>query len=87
MTNLDSRKVLAGKARRLMFYVGVLPKGFPTESEEAKLFSFMDLIEVVTQAMGKWIESFNADRSKFEIFVDRYDQVISDVRYQVFISE
>lgn len=87
MTNLDSHRVLKGKVNRIMFYVGVLPKDFPREYDDTKLFSFMDLITGIAQAIQRWSETYNIDRSKFETFVARYDRIISDVRYHVFLPE
>lgn len=81
MTNLDSRKVSAGKIRRLMFYFGHLPNGFPTEDARAKYMSIWKLIECVDEAFAKYCESFNNNAAKFEIFVARYDKIVSDKRY------
>lgn len=87
MTNLDSRKVLQGKVRRLMFYVGTFPKGLPNESDEAKFFRLMSLIEAVVKAVEQWCISFNNDPAKLDIFSDRYDRVVSDVRYMTIATE
>jgi len=87
MTNLDSRKVLAGAVRRLMFYVGTMPEGIPMEDDEAKYFSLIDLIMETTNALERWFESFSAAPSKFKDFVERYDRVVSDVRYAMFMAE
>ena len=51
MSNLDSRKVLAGKIKRLMLYVGVLPAGMPSESADAKHYSLQKLILAVVAAI------------------------------------
>lgn len=78
MTNLDSRKVLGGKIRRLMFYVG---NGNHTqETHEAKYFNFKKFIEIIAQGVKKWGLSYDLDKNKFEDFADRYDRIISDKR-------
>jgi hypothetical protein len=87
MTSLDSRKVLAGTVRRLMFYVGKMPEGIPTEDDEAKYFSLLDLIIETTNAMERWFDSFNANPSKFNDFVERYDRIVSDVRFAIFMAK
>jgi hypothetical protein len=70
MTNLDSRKVLAGKAKRLLCYVGTLPNGFPSEDQDQKYFNLQKLIHTVAAGTSRWAATFNVDRSKFETFVN-----------------
>jgi hypothetical protein len=82
MTNSDSRKVLKGEVTRLMFYVGALTKGWPDKSDEAKYFELMSLITTIALGVSRWAESYNISSSKFDFFIDRYDRVISDSRYQ-----
>ncbi len=82
MTNSDSRKVRKGVVKRLMFYIGTLTKGLPSESDEAKYFELMALIRAVAYGVDKWANSYNIERSKFQSFVDRYDRIVSDSRYQ-----
>jgi len=84
MTNLDSRRVASGKIRRLMFYIGYLPNGHPTGDEEAKYLGMWQLIQCVAQALGAYCDSFNLNPAKFGTFAERYDRVISDVRYHEF---
>ncbi len=84
MTNLDSRRVASGKVRRLMFYIGHLPDGHPPGEAEAKYLGMWQLIQCVAQAMGKWCNSFNLNPAKSGVFFERYDRVISDVRYLEF---
>lgn len=80
MSNLDSRKVLAGTVKRLMCYVGVLPPGIPTETTEAKYYSLQHLIFSIANGCQRWFESYNEDRDKIELFVKRYDLIASDNR-------
>lgn len=78
MTNLDSRLVLKGKIKRLMFYVG---NGNHTkETHEAKYFNFKELIETIAQGIKNWGLSYDMKKDKFEDFVNRYDRIISDKR-------
>lgn len=84
MTNLDSRRVVSGKVSRLMFYIGQLPEGHPPGDEEAKYLGMWQLIQCVAQAMSAYCNSFNVDPAKFRTFAERYDRVISDVRYLEF---
>ena len=80
MTNLDSRKVLAGKVRRLLFYVGPLPPDAPREDSEAKYYDLFALIRAVANGIGAFAISFNENRAKRETFFDRYDLIVSDRR-------
>lgn len=80
MSNLDSRKVAAGKIRRLMFYVGVLPATVPSETAEAKYYSFQNLVFCVAAGCERWFHSYNIDRAKIDSFVQRYDLIASDNR-------
>ncbi len=86
MTSPDSRKVLSGKVRRLVFYIGDLPEGFPTEDDQAKYFSLTRLIQVVIDALQKWFTDFDQDRRKIEDFISRYDRILSDTRYAILPS-
>ncbi len=80
MTNLDSRKVKANKVTRLNWYVA--PAGFKGVelSDEGKHFNFKKLVDIIAVAIAKWTTTFNNQKEKFEVFVNRYDTVISDKR-------
>jgi len=80
MSNLDSRRVLAGKMKRLMFYVGPLPSGIPVESKDTKYYNLFVLMKTMDAACGRWAESFNRNRGKSKQFLDRYDLIVSDER-------
>ena len=80
MTSPDSRRVFAGKVRRLMSYVGNPPEDFPTEHKDTKFYNLFSLLQAIGAACGRWGESYNKDRSKFEQFLDRYDFLVSDNR-------
>lgn len=81
MTNLDARKVVAGRVRRLVFYVGNLPSGSPKEDTEAKWYSFQDLIQAIVKGCGCFLERLSASPELMNAFIQRYDLVVSDTRY------
>ena len=79
MSNLDSRKVLTGKERRISFCVAT--KGVVSQDDPSmQYFNLLDLIDVLKDALSKWIQSINADREKFPLFIERYDTIVSDAR-------
>jgi hypothetical protein len=83
MSNLDSRRVLDGKEKRISFCVA--KSGYVPETDfENQYFNLMDLIEVIAQAISKWIASYNETPSKRTIFIERYDRIISDDRHAIF---
>lgn len=84
MTNLSSRAVLAGKVSTLVPYLGSDELAQIARSGEMKPFNFYDLILAVGAGIGKWAESYNADRDKFLNFIERYDTIISDSRLAEF---
>jgi hypothetical protein len=63
-----------------MSYVGAAPKDFPTEDKDAKFYNLFSLLQVMAAVCGRWAESYNKDRSKFERFLDRYDLIVSHNR-------
>jgi hypothetical protein len=81
MTNSRSRKVLQNDVQRLAFYVSDSEVDFMTTNGEANYFNLLTLINLVNKGIENWCNSYNDDRSKFEDFVDRYDSIISDSRY------
>ncbi len=83
MTNNESRKVKKGSTRKLLFYVGELPKSFPMEIDGIGYFGLMDLIKTFAKAVEAWITDLNNDRSKYPLLFDRYDSILSDVRFDM----
>jgi hypothetical protein len=80
MTNLDSRKVVSGKIRRISFMVA--PKGKNTFSDhDTTYFNFTDLISVIKEAMSKWLQIYQNNRTKLSTFIERYDRAVSDSRF------
>lgn len=80
MTNINSDRVRNNKVRRISFRVGG-PRDYLREGADGVYyFDFYGLIQAFAQAQGRWIETYNSDRSKFAKFVERYDETISDSR-------
>ena len=75
MSNLDSRKVLAGKEKRISF--SVAPRGQVSKpSAEIHYFNLLDLIDVLWEAVSNWIRSLTEEPDKFAVFIERYDRVV-----------
>jgi hypothetical protein len=82
MSNLDSRKVLAGKEKRISFCVA--QSGYVSSQDlDTQYFNLKDLIDEIAQALSRWIQTYEDDRDKILIFVERYDRVISDSRQAI----
>ncbi len=80
MTNLDSRKVKANKVTRLNWYVAHIEYKGVELSDEGKHFNFKILVDIIASAILNWTNTFNVEKEKFELFVSRYDRIISDKR-------
>jgi hypothetical protein len=80
MSNLDSRKVVAGKEKRLFFYIGSLDGPPPIGDETSKCYSFWHLILALGEACENWFKSYDRDRNKISGFIERYDLIASDSR-------
>lgn len=80
MSNLDSRKVLSGREKRISFYVAQNGYTLP-EDNEIKYFNLKSLIDTIASALSIWIQTFNNNPNKFVVFIERYDTVVSDDRY------
>ena len=83
MSNLDSRKVLEGKEKRISFCVA--KAGYiPEPDYENQYFNLTDFIEIIAQAASKWGLSYNQNPEKRTAFIERYDTVLSDERHAIF---
>jgi hypothetical protein len=80
MSNLESRKVRDGKARRLIFYIGEMPSEVSLGDSETGYYDLRALIISVGEACNKWIETYDVNRDKIHDFVKRYDLITSDAR-------
>ncbi|MCP2090039.1 UNVERIFIED_ORG: hypothetical protein J2Y81_006126 [Paraburkholderia sediminicola] len=82
MSNLESRKVAAGKIARLTPYVGAQNHP-PSTDPMVKYINVYQLIEAVAAAIQRWIVSYNEHPEKMRTFVQRYDRVVSDDRQAI----
>jgi hypothetical protein len=81
MTNLSSRKIVAGKVSPIMPWAGGAGLTMPLTGLNApKPFDLFGLIKAVGHGIGKWGEGYNTDRDKWLKFIERYDTTISDSR-------
>lgn len=80
MSNLDSRKVVAGKEKRLILYIGTLDADAPTSDKIDKFYSFEHLILALGTACENWFISYDQDQPKICGFIERYDLIASDSR-------
>jgi hypothetical protein len=60
-----------------------MPRTFPGSVHGEKYFNLKHLLDIVTEAIVKWIDTYNANADKLIKFVDRYDLTISDSRLAV----
>ena len=80
MSNLDSRKVRAGKVRSLVTYVGDLPPDVQLDQSVTGYYDLRRLILEFGYACERWIRTYDEDRSKIDCFIERYDLIASDAR-------
>jgi len=80
MSNLDSRKVRAGKVRALVTYVGDLPSDVELDQSTTGYYDLRKLLLEFGYACERWIRTYDEDRSKIDSFIDRYDLIASDAR-------
>jgi hypothetical protein len=64
-------------------YIGNMTRTFPGSVHGEKHFNLKHLLDIVTEAIAKWIDTYNANADKLIKFVDRYDLTISDSRLAV----
>ncbi|KRB07973.1 hypothetical protein [Lysobacter sp. Root690] len=79
MTNINSSNVRKKNVRRISFRVGHSEMALP-DTGGVFFFEFRGLINVFAHAQARWIESYGVNREKFEKFVERYDETVSDGR-------
>ncbi|MGZ5052811.1 MAG: hypothetical protein ACXWF8_10675 [Methylobacter sp.] len=82
MSNLDSRKVLSGKEKRISFCVA--SSGYTPDSDlNIQYFNLKDLIDEIAQSLSRWIGTYNENPDKMILFIERYDRIISDSRHAI----
>ena len=80
MTNLYSRAVVNGNTAPLIFFVGNPTEPLPPCRNGAKYFNLKGLIDVIANAVSRWIDTYNQNPEKMADFISRYDLTISDAR-------
>ena len=87
MTNLDSRKMHAGKTQRL------LPQFTHPNRDVAPFVNGMKALHVarfvfavLLPGIEKWLRSYTQERGKFAEFIERYDTIVSEGRLQSQVS-
>lgn len=80
MSSLESRKVRSGSVRKLVAYVGEIPEEVKLEQSATGYYNLQKLILEFGVACGRWIATYDKDRSKIDSFVTRYDLIASDAR-------
>ena len=78
MTNLNSRQVVSQKVRRISVQIG--GEG-GTDADGVYYFDLFALIKTFSRALEVWLSSYNSNPNKFTLFVERYDETISDSRF------
>jgi hypothetical protein len=84
MTNLASRKIIAGKVSPIMPYVGGPDTMRQIRDDLPKPFNLYRLISVIGNAIGKWAATYEKNSDKMLKFIERYDTTISDNRLAIF---
>ncbi|KRP80280.1 hypothetical protein F6476_01255 [Pseudomonas umsongensis] len=82
MSSLSSRKVVDGKERALVAYIGEMHPDVKLDQEKTGYYNLYSLIQVVGSACGKWCLTYDEQREKIDSFVERYDLIASDARMQ-----
>lgn len=81
MTNLESRKVQAGRVKGLMPAMTAPETDIPESVVGYKnLHVYRFVLKVLPEGIKSWLQSYNTDRDKFVEFVTRYDSVVSEAR-------
>lgn len=80
MSSLESRKVQSGGVRKLVAHVGDIPEKVKLDQSATGYYNLQKLIREFGVACGRWIETYDKDRSKIDSFVERYDLIASDAR-------
>jgi hypothetical protein len=84
MSNLDSKKVLQEKTRRVSIMVGKAPESMQGSLDEVYYFNLHSFYLAVCDGIGKWLQTYADSYDKFLIFVERWDRTISDSRMALY---
>lgn len=86
MSNLSSRRVLAKKHPSIIIFTGnlsELEKPRFDDDENCKFLNLDNFLETIYVAISNWCKSFQGNPKKIELFVTRYDLIVSDSRLSV----
>ncbi|MBK3450824.1 hypothetical protein [Pseudomonas haemolytica] len=84
MSNLDSKKVLKKKTRRISIAIGDVPESSQGTFDGIYYFNLHSLYLAVCEGIQKWLQTYADSHDKFLIFVERWDRTISDSRMALY---
>lgn len=71
-----SRKTISGKVNQLQPYVASLGHDMGNNT-----LNLWELVNVISAAVQKWLETYSIEPAKMESFIERYDLILSDARF------
>ncbi len=80
MTNLQSRKVLAGHVSQISFYISEQGTIRAASQNDHRLVNLYELFATIGDGINRWGATYNSNKDKFLNFIERYDTTISDAR-------
>jgi hypothetical protein len=81
LTSLDSRKIMQGKVRRCVAYVGRLPN-MPAGLNGEVWYNLYDLMMAIIAGLQNFLSELRHD--DVPRFIENYDNILSDTRLVVF---
>ena len=85
MTNLASRNVEAGQVEALTFVIAGADVDTPERLGDIKVLHLTRLLAVtLPNAIGHWVRTYHGDKRKQNLFVRRYDTIVSESRIRAF---
>ena len=87
MTNLASRNVESGRVEGLTFVITGADVETPERLGGTKVLHLTRLLSVtLPHAIGQWVRTYYGDTSKRNLFVHRYDTIVSESRIKAFAA-
>ena len=87
MTNLASRNVESGRVEGLTFVITGADVETPERLGGIKVLHLTRLLSVtLPHAIGQWVRTYYGDTSKRNLFVHRYDTIVSESRIKAFAA-
>ena len=85
MTNLASRNVESGRVEALTFVIAGADIDTPERLGDMKVLHLTRLLAVtLPNAIGQWVRTYYGDKKKQNLFVGRYDTIVSESRIKSF---